>query len=103
MTVKKLMMIAALVAFASPALAESSVSTWGCRYSRYYGYSNCRSTWTDIPDPVRDPERERQEAIARQKEGAKWEAFCKPTFQTDEYGVRRAAYAKQGCEFGRTE
>jgi hypothetical protein len=103
MTVKKLMMIAALVAFASPALAGSSVSTWGCRYSRYYGYSNCRSTWTDIPDPVRDPERERQDAAARQKEGAKWEAFCKPKFYADEYGVRRASYANQGCEFGRTE
>jgi hypothetical protein len=88
---------------ASPASAESEATTWGCRYSRFYGYSNCRSTWTRIPDPVRDPEQERQDAIARQKEGEKWEQFCKPTYRNDEFGIRRASYAKQGCEFGRTE
>jgi hypothetical protein len=103
MTVKKFMMIAALVAFASPALAGSYESTWNCRYSRYYGFSNCRSTWTQIPDPVRDVEQERLDAIARQQEDAKWEAFCKPKFRADEYGVHRASYAKKGCEFGRTE
>jgi hypothetical protein len=103
MTVKKFMMVAALVAYASPALAGSYVSTWGCKFSRFYGYSNCRSTWTKIPDPVSDPEQERLDAIARQQEDAKWEAFCKPTFRADEYGVHRASYAKKGCEFGRTE
>jgi hypothetical protein len=103
MMVKKLMMIAALIVYASPALAGSYTSTWGCRYSRFYGFSNCRSTWTKIPDPVRDPEQERQDATTQQKEDEKWAAFCKPTFRADEYGVRRAAYAKQGCEFGRSE
>jgi hypothetical protein len=103
MTVKKLMMIAALVVYASPALAGSYVSTWGCKYSRYYGYNNCRSTWTKVPDPVRDPEQERQDAATQQQEDAKWAAFCKPTFRADEYGVHHAAYAKQGCEFGRSE
>jgi hypothetical protein len=103
MTVKKLMMIAALVACASPALAGSYASTWGCKYSRFYGYNNCRSTWTKIPDPVRDPEQERLDAIAQQREDARWEEFCKPTFRADEYGVRHAAYAKRGCEFGRSE
>ena len=103
MMVKKLVLAAALVACASPALAESYVSTWSCKYSRFYAYNNCRTVWTYIPDPVRDREQERLDAIAFQKENAKWEAFCKPTFRADEYGVRRASYARQGCEFGRSE
>jgi hypothetical protein len=103
MTLKKLMIIAVLVAWASPSFAGSSVETWGCRYSRYYGYSNCTTRWTEIPDPVSNPEQERLDAIARQKEDEKWEAFCKPTFKADQYGVRRASYAKKGCEFGLSE
>jgi hypothetical protein len=103
MTVKKFLMMVALVAYASPALAGSYVSTWSCKYSRYYGYNNCRSTWTKIPDPVRDLEQERLDGIARQQEDARWEAFCKPTFRADEYGVHHASYAKKGCEFGRSE
>jgi hypothetical protein len=103
MTVKKLMMIAALAAFASPALAGSLISTSGCNFSRFYGYSDCTTIWTAVPYAVRDPEQERQDAIARKIEDAKWEAFCKPTFRTDQYGIRRASYAQQGCEFGRTE
>jgi hypothetical protein len=102
-TVKKLLLILAFAAFASPAFAASWVSTWGCKYSRYYGYNKCRTTWTEIPDPVRDPELEHLDAMARQKEDAKWEGFCKPTFRTDQYGVRRASYARPGCEFGRSE
>jgi hypothetical protein len=103
MMVKKLALAAVLVACASPALAGTYVSTWSCKYSRFYAYNNCRTTWTHIPDPVLDPEQERLDAIALQKENAKWEAFCKPTFKADEYGVRRASYARQGCEFGRSE
>jgi hypothetical protein len=102
-TVKKLALAVVLAACASPALAGSYVSTWSCKYSRFYAYDNCRTTWTHIPDPVRDPEQERLDAIAFAKENAKWEAFCKPTFRADEYGVRRASYARQGCEFGRSE
>jgi hypothetical protein len=101
--VKKLVLAAVLVACASPALAGSFVSTWSCKYSRFYAYSNCRTVWTQIPDPVRDFEQERLDAIALAKENAKWEAFCKPTFTADEYGVRRASYAMKGCEFGRSE
>ena len=102
-TVKKLILTAALVACASPALAGGYVSTLGCKYSFFYGYTHCKSTWTEVADPVRDPEQERQDAIARQKEEAKWKEFCKPVFKADEYGVRRASYAKAGCEFGRSE
>ena len=100
---KKIMMIAALVACASPVLAGSFVESSNCKFSRFYGYSNCKTTWTEIPDPVRNVEQERLDAIARQKEDEKWEAFCKPTFKADEYGVRRATYAKKGCEFGHSE
>jgi hypothetical protein len=100
---KKLMMAAALVACASPSLAGSLVETSNCRHSRFNGYTNCRTTWTEVPDPVRNVELERLDAIARQKEDEKWEAFCKPAFKADEYGVRRASYAKRGCEFGLSE
>ena len=99
----KFMMIAAAVALASPAWAGSWVETDNCRFSGYYGYTSCRTVWTEIPDPVRDPEQERLDRIAREKELAKWEAFCKPVFRTDQFGVRRASYAKTGCEFGRSE
>ena len=103
MAVTKLMMTAALLACASPAFAGGWVSTWSCRFSGHYGFSNCRTTWTRVPDPVHDPEQERLDAIALQQENAKWDAFCKPTFTADEFGVHRASYAKKGCEFGRNE
>jgi hypothetical protein len=100
---KKLLMITALVACASPALADQLVASTNCKYSRSYGYNSCRTTWTKVPDPVRNPEQERQDAVARQKEDAKWEEFCKPVFRADEYGVRRAIYLQKGCEFGQNE
>ena len=100
---KKLAMTAALIACASPVLADTMVETTNCKYSRYYGYNNCRTTWTRIPTPVRNPEQERLDAIALQKEDAKWEAFCKPKFSADDFGVRRASYSAKGCEFGRSE
>jgi hypothetical protein len=96
-------MIAALVLCASPACAGSFVSTWNCSRSWYYGYTSCMSTWTRVEPAVRDPARQRLDAIAFQKEDAKWEEFCKPTFKADKYGVRRASYAKKGCDFGRSE
>jgi hypothetical protein len=58
-------MTAALVAFASPVFAGSYVSTWDCKYSRFYGTSHCGSSWTEVADPVRDPQQERLDAIAR--------------------------------------
>lgn len=103
MTLRILAIGAALVAWAPPALADTYVESTSCRGSWYYGDSNCRTTYTKIPAPVRNPEQERLDAIERQKEDAKWSAFCKPKFRTDEHGVRRAAYAVRGCEFGRSE
>ncbi len=103
MTVKICMMIAAFAVAASPVSAGSLVETGSCKYSQFYGYSHCTTTWTEVPDPVRDPEQERLDRAERQKEIAKWQDFCKPVFKADQYGVRRASYAKPGCEFGRTE
>jgi hypothetical protein len=103
MTVRKFMMTAALVALASPAFAGSLISTSDCVSSRFYGYSKCTTMWTAVPYTVADPAQQRLDAIARKQEDAKWEAFCKPTFRTDRYGIRRASYAQRGCEFGRTE
>jgi hypothetical protein len=103
MTMKKLVMIAVLAACASPALAGTYVASSSCKYSRFYGYRNCTTRWSEIVAPARNPEQERLDAIALQKEDAKWAEFCKPSFKPDEYGVRRASYAQQGCEFGRTE
>ena len=54
-------------------------------------------------DPVRNPEQERRDAIAEQKQDEQWDAFCKPTFKADEYGIRRASYAAKGCDVGRSE
>lgn len=103
MTLKILAIGAALAAWAPPALADTLVETTSCRHSWYYGDGNCRRTITRIPAPVRNIEQEKLDAIAAQKEDAKWSAFCKPSFRTDEHGVRRAAYAVRGCEFGRSE
>ena len=100
---KKLAIAAALIAWASPAPADTLIESSNCKFSGYYGYRNCRTTWTRIPAPVRNPEQERLDALASQKEDAKWTAFCKPSFKADEHGVRRASYATPGCEFGRSE
>ena len=101
--VKELLIAAALISCASPALAGSSVTTSNCTSSRYYGHVNCQSTRTYISDPRRDFEQERRDAAARHEEDVKWEEFCKPKFRTDAYGIRRASYTERGCEFGRSE
>src|SRR5690348_9316613 len=100
---KRLLIAAALIAPASPAFADSWVTTSNCTYSHYYGYSRCQITKSYVSDPIRDIEQERRDAAERQIEEAKWEKFCKPKFRTDAYGVRRASYANSGCEFGRSE
>ena len=102
-TVKRYLITAALLAHGSSALAGSLVTVSNCNFSRHYGYNSCQTTKTYIPDPIFDVEQERRDASERQEGEAKWLAFCKPTFRTDAYGVRRASYAKSGCEFGRSE
>jgi hypothetical protein len=41
--------------------------------------------------------------VADAERDAQWEAACKPTFRTDKLGVTRYIYAREGCEFGRTD
>ena len=41
-----------------------------------------------------------KEAQARDKA---WVAYCKPTVKTDPDGIRRNAYAHDGCEYGQTK
>ena len=59
------MLMVALAAGASPALAGTYVSTQDCRYSHFYGTSNCVWTSTYVPPPFFDPEQERFEATAQ--------------------------------------
>lgn len=40
---------------------------------------------------------------AQQVEDRKWEAFCQPVRNADEWGVVRLSYAHKGCEFGRSQ
>lgn len=100
---KKILMAVALIAHASPTLARSWVTASSCNSSRFYGYINCHRSSTYIPSQVRDVQQERRDAIERDTEDAKWEKFCRPTYKTDAYGIRRASYAQIGCEFGRNE
>ncbi len=100
---KKGLLMIALLGCTSPALAGSYVSTRDCHYSRYYGHSSCVATSTYVSDPIRSMEQDRLDAIAKSTQDEKWEAFCKPSFETDEYGVRRASYARKGCDVGRSE
>jgi hypothetical protein len=96
-------MVVALIAYASPAIAGSWVTTSDCRSSRHYGYISCQSLSAYISDPARDIAQEQRDAAERDSEAVKWEQFCKPKFRVDAYGVRRASYARSGCEFGRSE
>jgi hypothetical protein len=100
-TVKKLSIVVALTACATPTIAGSWVTTSNCQYSPYYGSSSCQRITTYVSNPARDIEQQQRDAIDRQNEAVKWEQFCQPTFRTDAY--RRASYAKSGCEFGRSE
>jgi hypothetical protein len=101
--VKRIFAAAVFIVSASPLFAGSLVTTSSCTSSRYYGHHSCLTTKTYVSDPIPDYAQQRRDAIDRDKEEAKWEAFCKPTFKTDLYGVRRATYAMNGCEFGRND
>ena len=93
-----------LYAIAILALASTSAQAWQiverCTYSRFYG-SVCTRSFLD--DPPRSLVQEQEEEKARRASIEKWEAFCKPTRTYDKEGVVRLAYAKKGCEFGRSE
>nr|WP_041756589.1 hypothetical protein [Bradyrhizobium sp. ORS 278] len=105
---KKILIPALLALLVSPVQARSWIDQSACQGSRFYGYSRCTYTHTELPPVSRDVSftpspAARQEEEAREAEAAKWEAYCKPVFRRDEYGIRRASYAHAGCEFGRSE
>jgi hypothetical protein len=91
--------IALAMLLASAVNADAFISSTDCRFGR--GLGGCTTTVVPIPDagpriilvaPSFNAERE-----------AQWEAFCKPTFRTDKLGVTRYVYAREGCEYGRTD
>ena len=95
-----------LYAIAALALLPTSVSAEGwdvverCTYSKFFGRV-CTTSYRDVPP--RDLAQEKEDEKARRASIEKWEAFCKPTRTYDNEGVGRLAYAKKGCEFGRSE
>jgi hypothetical protein len=93
-----------LYAIATLALLSTSAQAWQtverCTYSQFNG-SVCTRSYLD--DPVRNPLQDQEDERARRASVEKWEAFCKPRRTYDEHGVVRLHYARQGCEFGRSE
>ncbi|WP_291845686.1 hypothetical protein [Bradyrhizobium sp.] len=93
-----------LYAIAVLALMSTSADAWQvverCTFSQFNGRV-CTTSY--LNDPPRNPAQEQEDEKARRASIDKWEAFCKPTRTYDSEGVVRLAYAKKGCEFGRSE
>ena len=93
-----------LYAMAILALVSTSAQAWQvverCTFSKFYGRV-CTTSYLD--DPPRNPAQEQEDERAKRASIEKWEAFCKPARTYDREGVVRLAYAKKGCEFGRSE
>ena len=93
-------------AIATLALLSTSASAEGwdvverCTYSKFFGRM-CTTSYREAP--ARNLAQEQEDEKARRASIEKWEAFCKPTRTYDNEGVGRLAYAKKGCEFGRSE
>jgi hypothetical protein len=93
-----------LYAIATLTLLSTSAQAWQvverCTHSKFYGQT-CTTSYLD--DSPRNAAREQEDEKARRASIEKWEAFCKPTRTYDAEGVVRLAYARAGCEFGRSE
>ena len=93
-----------LYAMAILALVSTSAQAWQvverCTFSKFYGRV-CTTSYLD--DPPRNSAQEQEDERAKRASIEKWEAFCKPARTYDREGVVRLAYAKKGCEFGRSE
>ena len=93
---------------ASLALMVGSAHAWEirttCSGSWYYGTVSCREVGTrDLPPATRDYAQEAEDLRVKQAGIKKWETYCKPVRNYDDLGVVRLTYARQGCEFGRSE
>ena len=88
-------------------LMSSAAQAWevrtSCAHSRYYGSTSCRTVGIEDQPQTRDTAQEAEDLKLKQEGIKKWEAFCKPTRTHDELGMVRLVYARNGCEFGRTE
>ncbi len=88
-------------------LMSSAAQAWevrtSCAHSRYYGSTSCRTVGIEDQPQTRDTAQEAEDLKMKQEGIKKWEAFCKPTRIHDELGMVRLVYARNGCEFGRTE
>jgi hypothetical protein len=97
----------ALGVIAFLALMLSSAQAWeirsNCIGSRYFGSGSCRVVGIDDLPLVRDWAQEAEDRRIKEAGIRKWEAFCKPTRTYDSLGMVRLVYARQGCEFGRSE
>ena len=96
-----------LYAIAALVLQSSAAEAWevrtSCSHSRFYGSTSCRTVGIEDYPRIRDETQEAEDYRARQETIKKWEAFCKPTRTYDTLGVTRLVYARNGCEFGRSE
>jgi hypothetical protein len=94
----------AIFALAVLALMSGSANAWDinttCTTSKFYGRT-CKTSV--IADQPRDAALEAADEAAKQQRIKKWESFCKPTRTYDSEGVIRLVYAREGCEFGRSE
>ena len=88
-------------------LMSSAAQAWevrtSCAQSRYYGSTSCRTVGIEDQPQTHDTAQEAEDLKLKQEGIKKWEAFCKPTRTHDELGMVRLVYARNGCEFGRTE
>lgn len=89
-------------------LSSSAAQAWEirerCAHSGFYGTLSCRTVGVpDQPFEPRDYQREADDYRAKQARIKKWEAFCRPARRYDDTGVARLVYARNGCEFGRSE
>jgi hypothetical protein len=97
---KILSAIAALTLMSSSVSAEEWDVVERCTYSKFFG-KMCTTSYREAP--ARNLAQEQEDEKTRRASIEKWEAFCKPTRTIDNEGVGRLAYAKKGCEFGRSE
>ena len=86
-----------------PLSAQALEINTSCSGSRYYGAYKSSCSTSIFGDPERDYAQEAEDARAKDERIKKWESFCKPVRTFDNYGVARLIYAKQRCEYGRSE
>lgn len=85
----------AALALIAPASARDLTIT----YAPYFKFPpGASARIINVPPPLSEAERNEQAELDR-----KWLAVCLPTRHVDDLGITRLAYAKPGCEFGRTE